>query len=84
MPMYDYRCKKCEHHFEEMHIIAERKAPEKKACPECGKKQIEQTIEGMPFIGDPVRQGTKRVDNGFREVMQKVADNHPNHTMNRR
>lgn len=33
MPLYEYRCKNCEHQFEKIQSFS---APEEKECPECG------------------------------------------------
>lgn len=33
MPMYEYRCKKCEHKFEKLLRHSEREEPQ--ACPKC-------------------------------------------------
>lgn len=41
MPTYDYKCKKCEHVWEEFHSI--KAAPSKK-CPACGKNAAERQI----------------------------------------
>lgn len=41
MPTYDYKCKKCEHVWEEYHSI--KAAPSKK-CPACGKNAAERQI----------------------------------------
>lgn len=41
MPTYDYKCKKCEHTWEEFQSI---KAKPTKKCPECGKQQAQRVI----------------------------------------
>lgn len=33
MPLYEYRCKKCGHHFEKIQSF---RAPDEKECPVCG------------------------------------------------
>lgn len=42
MPIYEYRCKKCNHRFEEL-IRNETEAQSVK-CPECGNKDIEKLM----------------------------------------
>ncbi|MDR4503763.1 MAG: zinc ribbon domain-containing protein [Candidatus Scalindua sp.] len=37
MPLYEYRCKKCDKSFEILH-----KSNEKAVCPECGGKSMEK------------------------------------------
>lgn len=37
---------------------------------------LKTVITGAPAIGDSIRLGLKKPDNGFREVLQKVKENH--------
>lgn len=51
MPTYDYKCKGCEHTWEEFQSI---KAPPTKKCPSCGKSKAERLIgagAGLIFRG---------------------------------
>jgi putative FmdB family regulatory protein len=41
MPTYDYRCKACNHEFEEFQSMT---APVLKKCPKCGKATLERLI----------------------------------------
>ncbi len=43
MPTYDYKCKACDHVWEEFQSI---KAPATTKCPGCGKKKAERQIGG--------------------------------------
>lgn len=43
MPTYDYRCKACEHTFEEFQMMSDS---ELRKCPECGKLKLERLIGG--------------------------------------
>ena len=51
MPTYDYRCKACNHEFEEFQSMS---AKPLKKCPECGKPKLERLIgtgAGVIFKG---------------------------------
>jgi putative FmdB family regulatory protein len=51
MPTYDYKCKACDHSWEEFQSI---KAPPTKKCPSCGKPKAERQIgagAGLIFRG---------------------------------
>ena len=51
MPTYEYRCKTCEHEWEEFQSI---KAKPSRKCPECGKLKAERIISaggGILFKG---------------------------------
>jgi len=45
MPLYEYRCKKCGHHFEKIQSFS---APDEKECPECGG-EVERLISAPAF-----------------------------------
>jgi putative FmdB family regulatory protein len=78
MPLYSYRCEACKHEFEQVLKIAEMHLPSSAPCPSCGVEgQVLKTITGAPSLGDPVRLGIRRPDNGFKEVMQKIHDANP-------
>ncbi len=47
MPTYDYRCRKCEHRFEEFQPI---NAEPKAKCPVCGAEAERQIGMGAGFI----------------------------------
>ena len=51
MPTYDYRCKACDHEFEEFQSMS---AKPLRKCPECGKLKLERLIgtgAGVIFKG---------------------------------
>ncbi|MEP3480742.1 MAG: zinc ribbon domain-containing protein [Fuerstiella sp.] len=51
MPTYEYRCKTCEHEWEEFQSI---KSKPSRKCPECGKLKAERIISaggGILFKG---------------------------------
>jgi putative FmdB family regulatory protein len=45
MPLYEYRCKKCGHHFEKIQSFS---APDEKECPVC-KGEVERLISAPSF-----------------------------------
>lgn len=38
---------------------------------------LERALVDAPSFGDPVRLGVRRIDNGFREVLSRVAEKTP-------
>lgn len=72
MPLYDFKCSECDTVFDVLCKIAER---ESQACPLCGSKKYQAHHLGMAALGDPVRLGIRTIDNGFREVLQKIGSN---------
>ena len=51
MPIYEYRCKKCNNSFEKLVFAGEE---EDVKCPECGNKDVEKVISAFSFMGDSV------------------------------
>ncbi len=62
MPTYDYRCKACNHEFEEFQSMS---AKPLKKCPECGKPKLERLIgtgAGVIFKGSGFYETDYRSD----------------------
>jgi putative FmdB family regulatory protein len=51
MPIYDYKCVKCDKAFERFELIATRDEPCFRACPECGVTGgVTKIVGGMPSL----------------------------------
>ncbi len=75
MPVYDYKCGKCDHVFELSKKISDRDETSTESCPECSTVgQIERMV-GAPLVGYSVSvnggYGSK-VPDGFKEVLKKI------------
>lgn len=78
MPTYEYFCSNCGAEFERLLKIAEMHLPTEEPCPGCqAQGSVQKTIAGAPSLGDPVRLGVRRIDNGFKEVLQKIHERSP-------
>lgn len=42
MPIYEYKCPKCEHRFEQ--LVKSMSRDEKIVCPQCGSKSVEKQL----------------------------------------
>ena len=74
MPTYTYKCTKCEHDFQSLLKIVDMHLPTTEPCPECQEQgTVIKTIGGAPPIGDMVRLGLKKHDDGFKEVLQRIG-----------
>ena len=83
MPLYSYKCNHCSHEFETVLKIAEMHQPSQEPCPSCGLTgHVIKTILGAPSLGDSVRLGIRKPDQGFKEVMQKIHANNPGSNLN--
>ena len=73
MPTYSYKCEKCNHEFEQFQSMANMHLPTTEPCPSCqGEGTVIKTIGGAPSLGDPVRLGIRKIDGGFKEVLQRI------------
>lgn len=81
MPTYDYRCKSCDHQFEEFQSI---KADPLVKCPSCGKNQLVRLISGgaaIVFKGSGFYQTDYRSESykrGASESKKQVESNSVN------
>ncbi len=71
MPRYDFQHRETGEVIEKLMRISEKEEWLKE------NPQWEQIHLGAPQMGDPVRLGVTRMDNGFREVLQKIHEKSP-------
>lgn len=85
MPLYDYLCNACDHHFERTLKISEMTLPEGEACPSCNTpNSVKKTLAGAPAMGDPVRLGIRKPGGDFREVLQKIHERNYKSNLNQK
>ena len=48
MPIYEFKCKNCDHCFEKLVFKGDEKYI---TCPECGAAQVEKLMSTASFIG---------------------------------
>ena len=78
MPTYEYHCTACDHRFTLMVRITQMDAPTSEACPSCNEFHVERNFPSIaPTIGDAVRLGIRRPDEGFKDVLRKIHDANP-------
>lgn len=70
--IYDYKCDDCEETFT-VHCRMEQRH-DVRTCPSCNSVKNTLVILGAPALGDSVRLGVRKVDDGFREVLSKVKE----------
>jgi putative FmdB family regulatory protein len=63
MPLYEYRCDACGHHFEKIQKFSD---PPEEVCPNCGERQVQKLLSSPAiqfkgsgwYITDYARKGT--------------------------
>ena len=76
MPTYDFKYKGSEEVFTKVMKIAEREQYLK------DNPDVEVVLTA-PTLIDPVRLGVRKIDNGFKEVLQKVHEKTAGSALNR-
>lgn len=79
MPIYDYRCKECETRFEKSVPMKDFK--QQQECPACGAASERTVGAYAPAIGDPIRLGIKKPDQGFRDLLRRIDQKTPGSTL---
>ena len=74
MPIYDYRCEKCEMMWEESLPVSKREAPTKKACPHCEENGcVTKHIGGFPGLAtDSTLTADKATGGQWNELMSRM------------
>ena len=74
MPVYSYKCKECDHEFEEEHKVDARNVPRYNPCPNCGTSdKIILTIKKIN-VGDSIAMGRTKPPIEFRERLKQIED----------
>jgi putative FmdB family regulatory protein len=60
MPNYDYECESCGEIFEESTLIAQRKKPTEKPCPQENCEGKVKMAFAAPFVGERQTQSNKK------------------------
>lgn len=71
MPTYSFRNKETGETFDQFMTISAREEFLKE------NPNLETVITGAPMMMDPVRAGVRKIDNGFKEVLQKIHSKTP-------
>lgn len=69
---YDYQCKACNHVFERVLKMADRKVPEAEPCPECGETQVKQTILACPTVNYSIKTAGVKTTDSFNDRMKDI------------
>lgn len=85
MPVYDYRCKECEHHFTDIFKVDERATPTTLPCPSCQKSDCIyialSCVPHMDIMKTTVGTAKHKPSQDFREVMKRVKKNNRGSTV---
>ncbi|MEA1967507.1 MAG: zinc ribbon domain-containing protein [Thermodesulfobacteriota bacterium] len=62
MPIYEYKCNKCNNSFEKLIFAGEE---ENLKCPECGNKDITKKMSATSFMGSSIGTCAANSPKGF-------------------
>lgn len=75
MPLYAYKCSKCEHTFDQYLSIAGRNAPCEAPCPECSTPGSISQLIGTPNIVSGVGEIVTKTPREFRDKLDAIKKN---------
>ena len=78
MPYYDYKCKECDHTWEEQQSIASRNVPRYNPCPNCGTSDNIILVMGTPSFNDPLSLGIAKPPAHVQDRLKQIKKAHPN------
>lgn len=70
MPLYDYRCAACDTVFEKSVRMSEYQ--DKQECPNCSTPAERTVGTYAPSIGDPIRLGITKPDQGWKDLLRSI------------
>ncbi len=62
MPIFEYKCNKCEKDFERLVFIGEEKDV---SCPECKSKDVNKKMSASSFMGSSIGKCATSSPKGF-------------------
>lgn len=71
MPSYSFKCNDCGEVFD---VVCRISDMSNQQCKTCGSASYETHHTGAASIGDSVRLGIRRPDDGFKEVLSKIHE----------
>lgn len=79
MPIYDYRCDKCEQLWEENLSMGDRDKPCKKKCPFCEEKgHVKKHVGGFPSMAvDTTMNANTKTGGRWNEIMNRIQSKTP-------
>lgn len=79
MPLYEYRCNKCEHVFSDMLKMDDRHLPTEQSCPNCKEEKcVEQLISAVALVSPFSIDGLKKPGADFKQRMHQIKDGFKN------
>lgn len=85
---YEYTCQDCDHSWQDARPSTYAHIPAELGCFNCSSKNVDYQLRrgktaerAAPELVDATRVGKKKVDNGFKEVLQNIKQNYPGSTI---
>jgi putative FmdB family regulatory protein len=79
MPLYDYKCSKCEHIFEKFKSISNMEQPCSEPCPSCNElNTVQKMVNGVGLVQ---WEKNLRPDDTFTDLLKQVKKNNKHSTI---
>jgi putative FmdB family regulatory protein len=80
VPIYQFKCNKCQYDFEKYEKLADSDLPTRLPCPGCQELECVDKVIGSPAIVSGVNFHSK-VPNHFRDRMKDIKKMNPGSTI---
>lgn len=79
MPLYSFKCSKCEYTFDQVLKMDNRKEPTLLPCDECGEEgSIYRTYEHGGFVDPGILKADKNMEkSGVLKELNRLKEHHP-------
>jgi len=81
MPIYDYKCKKCDDVTSKVLSIKKRKTPEEDPCEKCGG-EIEYAFLDAPKVVSGVGSVLSKTNTDWKDTLKEMKKQNPGSTIN--
>jgi len=72
MPTYTYACDQCDHTFDQIHRMDDRRIPCDEPCPNCNATNSVDVRLGAPKIVSGTTSTLRKAGSGWGDVLKKV------------
>lgn len=79
MPIFDYKCNKCNHEFDKLLSISSRELPLSEPCPSCNEITVVRVINGVGLVQ---WNKTMQPDNTFKDLLKQIGKNNKGSDIN--
>ncbi len=79
MPLYEFACESCDHHFDAFLTMDNNMAPTKKPCPECKEMGVYRVYSVHRWVDPGILKADRNMEkSGVLNELNRIKEHHPN------